>query len=114
GLSRRPQEWRTGPRIEIAVHRLASGLHLQFTPLPRAECYEARAGKMRGGFVDLIRSGGGVGLQDVAGLVAVESFDRVGESLGRRFSLAEHGARRLFLRVRSRQQRNLGLLARLV
>ena len=45
-----------GPRVEVAVHRLAAGLHLQFVPLPRAVRDEARAGQMCGRLIYLVRS----------------------------------------------------------
>ena len=64
-------------------------------------------------FVYFIRRGGGVSLQDVAGLLAVEPLDGVGEGFRCGFAVAQHGARRLLLGVRTCQQRDLRLLARL-
>src|SRR5204862_6871456 len=90
-LARCAQERRPGPRVQVSVDRLPAGLHMEFTPLRRAEADEAGAGQMRSRFVDLIRRCRGIRLQDVLCFVAIEALDRGGEVLGRRFSLAEHG-----------------------
>jgi hypothetical protein len=67
-----------------------------------------------GGLVDLVRRRRRVGFDDVIGIVAVEFPDGVGERFRRRIALPQHQTRRLFLGVRTCQQRNLGLLAGLI
>ena len=64
-----------------------------------------------GGLEHLVGRRGGIRLQHGLGLVAVELPDRRGERLRRGVAARQHRARALLLRIRTREQRDLGLLA---
>ena len=102
---------RPGPRIVIAIDGLAAGLRREIDPFPGAVCDESRAGKLgceRTGFVVVGRR---VFLIDLGAVLAVEPVDRLLQVLRRRLFACQHRAGVHLLRVPSRKQRHVRLLA---